>query len=227
MIWEIGGLSVSAKLPKVRREQLAAAGSSAGAFVSKYLYAVAHPGFRKPALWAAAQVTDAPSAWEGKPFDALAQLGPAGLAHVLAWMRDDGAYPLNANGGTGAALAFRAHMQNRYAKEPARLFVAIDDAITDLGLSDLAPVMPEMVYERLPEPAEAPQADAWQLITEMLKHELSRAAFDRVHRCKLLSESEDGIVIAAPSQPEMDWLNNRLGKMLTERFSVSIRLEGK
>jgi hypothetical protein len=229
--WNILTLAQSSKLPKAKRTQLEGCNPSGGAFVSKYLYALAHPGFRKPALWASAQVIENPGAWEGQPYEALAGLGPAGLAHVLAWMRDDAAYPLSVNGSSGAALAFRAHMQHRHAKEPGHLYLAVDDAIIDLGLSGLAiePAAIDSERDLLPTSAVEPEAapNAWQLITAMLGKEVSRATYGRLMGCRLISADGQGLVIAAPSKQDYDWLQNRMGRLLAERFSVSLRLGGE
>ncbi len=231
--WEMGALAQSSKLPKAKRQELTAASPVPGAFVSKYLYALAHPGFRKPGLWAAAQVIENPGAWEGQPFEALAGLGPAGLAHVLAWLRDDGAYPLAllaVNGAGGAALAFRGHMLGRHSKEPARMYVALDDAISDLGLSALA-IAPAAIAEVDDGPwlAAAPESapNTWDLIIDQyLVHEY-HSQVKRLRSLRMISADGQGIVLAVPSQQELDWLTNRMGKMLAERFAVSLRLEDK
>lgn len=224
--WCLDVLTAASKLPGKRRLEIQAANPSPGAFVSKYLYALTQPGINRPPLWVASQVTDNPGQWEGDPFEQLAGLGPAGLAHVLAWIRDDALTPLSINGASGgAALAFRGELQERHRKEPARLYVSVASAIADLGLGSIvlpAPA-PEEPMERDPAPPPAP-LDAWQEVLAGLRGNVAGAAYDRLLRCQLVSAGGGRLVLAVPTKPEFDWLSNRMGRTLAERFSAELTL---
>ncbi len=225
--WQLGGLIVSAKLGKAKRAEIEQAhpAPSAGAFVSKYLYAVAHEGFRSPALWAASQVLAAPGQWEGEPYESLAGEGPAGLAEIFDWVLSDGARPLN--GSLPLALALRGDLQARNGKETARIYRQVEEAIGDLGLRQYMskPAASEPSELVSPEPASAPAAlDAWEAIIERGRssREFSGAALERLSRCVLVSEKAGRLVVAVPTVHEFDWLQKMLGKTLTARFAVSL-----
>jgi hypothetical protein len=226
--WVWSSLSKSSKIGKAKREALEVVNPSPSAFVSKYLYALAHPGFRKPALWAAVQLADDPAEYAGEPFRTLAQLGPGGLANVLAWLRDDAAYPLKINGAIAAAFAFRGHLQARYQKQPAGLYVAVDDAINDLGLDALAApsaVASESEVSTVENAAAIPtqERDPWQAMVDEMAKSLPAAAIDRLRSCSMVRTDESGTVIAAPSEFEMSWLTRMLARQLGER-NISIQL---
>jgi hypothetical protein len=222
--WCLDVLAAASKLPGKRRLEILEANPSPGAFVSKYLYALSQPGINRPPLWVASQVIDNPGAWEGDPFETLAGLGPAGLAHVLTWIRDDASIPLDINGASGTALAFRGELKERHRKDPARLYSFVAAAIADLGLGSIAQPAPAAdAYEPEPAPPAAPR-DAWQ---EMLSHErpnLGGPAYDRLLRCELVSSGGGRLVLAAPTKAEYDWLKLKMGRALAERFSADLIL---
>ncbi len=231
--WNLEILAAASKLPKARRAALSEANPSAGAYVAKYLYGLSKPGIDRPAFWAAAQCCENPGAWEGAPFDVLAELGPAAVAHVLAWLRDDRAYELNLNGEAGAALAFAGEIKSRWAKQPERAAAAVAGAIVDLGLVHLAaapagsPNMAMLEQERAAAPAPmAPEVlDAWQEIIYTERRTLAPHVFDRLRRCTLVSSDGGRLVVAVPTKQELDWLSNRMGKALAERYSAGLVLQ--
>ncbi len=225
--WQLGGLIVSSKLGKAKRAEIEQAhpAPSAGAFVSKYLYAVAHEGFRSPALWAASQVLAAPGQWEGEPYESLAGEGPTGLAEIFDWVLSDGARPLN--GSLPLALALRGDLQARNGKDTGRIYRQVEEAIGDLGLRQYMskPAASEPSELVSPEPASVPAAlDAWEAIIERGRssREFSGAALERLSRCVLVSEKAGRLVVAVPTVHEFDWLQKMLGKTLTARFAVSL-----
>jgi hypothetical protein len=223
--WSLDVLTAASKLPGKRRLEIQAANPSPGAFVSKYLYALSQPGINRPPMWVASQVIDNPGAWEGDPFESLTGLGPAGLAHVLTWIRDDASTPLEVNGAAGAALAFRGELQERHRKEPARLYASVASAIADLGLGAIAlpAPAPDEPAEREPAPESAP-LDAWQEVLAGLRGHVAGPAYDRLMRCQLVSAAGGRLVLAVPTKPEFDWLSNRMGRTLAERFSAELTL---
>jgi len=218
-------LAAASKISKNGRASLLAAAPSPGALVSKYLYAMTKPGINRPPLWAASQVTDNPGAWEGDPFETLAGLGPAGLAHVLTWIRDDALTPLEVNGAGGAALAFRGELQERHRKEPARLYASVGAAIADLGLGSIAlpAPAPDEPAEREPAPESAP-LDAWQQLLARERPNLGGPVYDRLLRCRMVGNDGGRLVLEVPTQPEFDFLNLRYRTALAERFSAVLTL---
>jgi hypothetical protein len=207
--WSLDVLVLAGKLPPKHRKAVSQANPSPGAFVSKYLYALAKAGFNKPPLWAASQVASNPGAWEGEPYESLAALGPRGVADVLAWVRDDAAYPLNLNGATPLALMFLADLRSKFKKEPARLYAAAAEAIADLGLARL--VQPVDLAEPEPAAPAAPELDAWQAFLRTCKStgELNNVAYDRLARCRLVSFEGGQYVVSVPTRIEYDWLTLR------------------
>ncbi len=230
--WDLEILAAASKLPKARRVAIAKANPSAGAYVAKYLYGLSKPGIDRPAFWAAAQCCENPGSWEGAPFDVLAELGPAAVAHVLAWLRDDKQYPLNLNGDAGAALAFASHIQTRWAKQPGRMGAELAGAIADLGLVHLAAApagsldvaMLEDERAAAPALAEPLALDEWQEKIYAERRSLAPHVFDRLSRCTLVSAAGGRLQVAAPNRQEFDWLSNRMGKALAERYSATLVL---
>lgn len=226
-IWELSGLVISSKLSKPKRQEIEQAdpAPSAGAFVSKYLYALAHPGFRAPALWAARQVIDNPGQWEGEPYESLAGLGPVGLAEIFSWVLSDGARPLN--GELSLALALRGDLQARNGKETARVYRQIEEAIGDLGLKAHVQALADHEPRELvtPEPAMVPvELDAWQKVIERGQNsrEFSGSALERLIRCTLVGEQGGRLVVQVPTVHEFDWLQKQMGKTLAARFAVTL-----
>lgn len=227
-VWELAGLISSSKLSKTKRQEIGEADPppDPGAFVSKYLYAVAHAGFRSPALWAASQVLDNPGQYEGQPYEGLASLGPGGLAEVFQWILSDGARPLN--GSMGLALALRADLLARNKNDHARVYSQMEEAIGDLGLRNCIAslVVDEPRELDTPEPARVPAAplDAWQVIVKQCRErkEFTGAVLDRMARCWLVKSKAGVLVVAAPTTHEFDWLQNRLGERLADHYSVTL-----
>lgn len=226
--WSLPVLVAAGKFPRKRAAGLSAANPSPGAYVSKYLYALSKSGFKAPGLWAASQVETNPDAWEGEPYETLAALGPRGLAEVLAWLRDDMAYPLNLNGATGAALKLAADLKDKHKKDPARAYVAAADALADLGLARLA--QPADVAElAAAEPAPAaprPAADAWAAFLDNLirVEPLPGPALERLRRGRLVSFEGGRYAVAVPTRHELDWLNARF-TAFTKRHPVTFSLQ--
>jgi hypothetical protein len=223
--WSLPVLVSAGKLPKDHKAAMAEANPSPGAYVSKYLYAVAKRGFTKPPLWAARQVATNPGAWEGDPYESLAALGPAGVAKVLAWLRDDAAYPIDLNGATHLALLMRGDLKDKYKGEPERMCVAAGDALVDLGLARL--VQPADTTE--PEPAPAPvaaPADPWLafLQTAMKNGQINNGGFDRLMRCRLQSHDGGAYVVSVPTKNELDFIKHRLA-MFTSTVNVTFNLQ--
>lgn len=211
-VWEMGQLYYSSQLPKKHAKIIGRAGDPAGTvFVSKYLYALARPRITTPALWAADQVADDPIRLAPPPFDQLAGLGRAGLAEVLAWLRDDGANPLDLNGAMPAALKLRGDLKDKFKKDPARLVAAVEDAITDLGLVTLLPApAAEAPAEPYQPPAPLTPPDPWQALVKRIEPELTGGTYTRLTaHTRFVREDGDLMIVAAPAL-ELDWLTVRM-----------------